>query len=1008
MNDLLSLKGKEVILYEKSDLKKYIIDFLLKQLFSKNNYNVNSIYKNINNNFGKYFNMDKISRQLIQDFHRGIGFTYNNISISFNIEIPKKKIFDFKDILNKNNKISLKILDFVNTTLDFFLNDKNINEYIKNITENKLLMLSTIFVQQFYSNIIDKITFVNEFINQNFESITINYKTDKKKNSNIPTFNYIIEKERIILEINYLLYFMKNNNDENIINIPFKISAELNIDSNEITIKFKSIINNKNDLDMLYLFNSIYFYMEINEQYKDDQFKVEMLEYLKKIYNDNKSYKIIYNLLKNVKSKDDIIIILNIIKNKLNNRSINKIPIKRDETKQSYEKDFLLINFNEEKKSFDDNDCMSMLIKILVEQPSFIIISTQDCNPKGKEHYQHILGEKLKSNKYNILLKNTKDILRMRIYYNTNKVKFNEKEKSRFLSFLSSSKEGGDRGILKKTIIKKINNNISNKLILEENLSKSSDNSKNLNKDIFLVKKYGMKESTDKKYGNGLVFMRLEISKNNSFTKFIFINCNLSLNREYEFENIINDFKLLDYWEKEYNIFFSGSFNFTFNPVLYKNTEISKNQSPYLSKPINFIKEYTTNNSINKKKSSEKFIKSDKLSIFLENKIKNAKNSFQANETSFYLNLLSSIEKLGIHPTYKYIKDESTKQEDFYNNIIDYRNKLNNIDTNEQKSYIIKFLDTPDLLEKIKNDKNLVYEYFNIYIQLKLLEEISSRKVEYKSLNGKIHYNKAIQQNIIKTIINMKNKNFINNKIFNELCKKYNLENEKKEIQVMINFSKELNKQKKSSELQKKMNNYINNFIKNKQSFNKVKNNIEKYIEGKDIFYKLNKNCEKFMKNIIDKGLLLENENNIIRKKRDYLLQQYNKIFNTEDNKIIPYQGNRILYILSNHIITDSFDFEIYLFPDKSSYKLTTLSFKIYDKDNIISNRNSTIAVKSENNKNFFKVTFENNYKKNADTPEKNEETPTILGKNNSSNTNVIPNKIVSNRIKEIEKRKTK
>jgi hypothetical protein len=62
-------------------------------------------------------------------------------------------------------------------------------------------------------------------------------------------------------------------------------------------------------------------------------------------------------------------------------------------------------------------------------------------------------------------------------------------------------------------------------------------------------------------------------------------------------------------------------------------------------------------------------------------------------------------------------------------------------------------------------------------------------------------------------------------KKFNELCKKYNLENEKKEIQVMINFSKELNKQKKSSELQKKMNNYINNFIKNKQSFNKVKNN---------------------------------------------------------------------------------------------------------------------------------------------------------------------------------------
>ena len=119
------------------------------------------------------------------------------------------------------------------------------------------------------------------------------------------------------------------------------------------------------------------------------------------------------------------------------------------------------------------------------------------------------------------------------------------------------------------------------------------------------------------------------------------------------------------------------------------------------------------------------------------------------------------------------------------------------------------------------------------------------------------------------------------------------------------------------------------------------------------------------------------------------------------------------MYILSNHIITDSFDFEVYLFPDKSSYKLTTLSFKIYDKDNIISNRNSTIAVKNENNKNFFKVAFENNYKENIieenkEIPLKNEEIPIILGKNNSSNTKVIPSNIVSTRIKEIEKRKTK
>jgi hypothetical protein len=137
--------------------------------------------------------------------------------------------------------------------------------------------------------------------------------------------------------------------------------------------------------------------------------------------------------------------------------------------------------------------------------------------------------------------------MRMRIYYNTNKVKFNEKEKLGLFSPFRVSQRGGDQppGILKKTIIKKINNNISKNLI-KENLSKSSNNLKNLknlNKDIFLVKKYGIKESKDKKYGNGLVFMRLEISKNNSFTKFIFINCDLSLkDKDDQLQNIINTY----------------------------------------------------------------------------------------------------------------------------------------------------------------------------------------------------------------------------------------------------------------------------------------------------------------------------------------------------------------------------------------------------------------------------------------------------------------------------------
>ena len=808
---------------------------------------------------------------------------------------------------------------------------------------------------------------------------------------------------------------MKNNNAENIINIPFKVIAEFNIKNNEITLKSKGIIN-KNDLDILYMFNSIYFYIEINEKYKDDQFKVEMLKYLKKICNDNKSFKIVYNLLKNVKSKDDIILILNIIKNKLDNKFINKIPIKKDETKKNYQKDFLLINFNEEKRSFDENDCMSMLIKILLEEPSFIIVSTQDCKTSGKGHYQHILGEKLKDNGYDLLVKNTIDTIRMRIYYNTKKVKFNKSEQKYKYRIM----KGGDLIPSRiKQIFKKSNN-------LKENFSNSSNNSKNLEKDIFLVKNYGIKESNDKKYGQGLVFMRLEISRNDSFTKFIFINCNLSSNKEDEFEKIVNDFKLVYYWEKGYNIFFCGSFNFTFKPFLYENTEIikpnyyynesnnekknlkeKKGQIAYNAGPKKFISEYSTNNSINKRKSSEKFIKSDNLAIFLEKIIKNGtfsnKNTFK---TTFYLNLLDSIEKLGIHPTYKYIKNESDKQLHFYNNIIDYTNKLKDTNIDKHNRYIIKFLNIPNLLEKIKDDKNLVYEYFSIFVKLNLFDEVRSIIENTKSKNIKkagIIINEESKnikkEKIINYLINMKEKNFINRKTVNELLiQKYNKNGN---IKSIINFLEGINEQNKN-----KIKKYIDNlqkFINDKESFNKVKIIIEKYIENKDIF-KLNKKCEKFIKNVIDRDLITEDENNdiIIEKKRDNLLEKYNEIFNTEGNKIIPYQNNRILYALGNmikskgniFINTNSFDFEVYLFPDKSSHKLTTLSFKIYEEGNIIS---------KNNNRNLIPEVQKNNYKNNLEKI-----VNPIIGKNISSNTHVIPTEIVSNIIKKIEKKKTK
>ena len=784
-------------------------------------------------------------------------------------------------------------------------------------------------------------------------------------NNNELTFNDITDYG--------LLFDIISNKIKKLFQLEFEYKIKFS--ENKLQIKYKCKWEKKYFIDFMKLLKIYY-----EKTSSDDINNIYFL--LNNKLSDESNEKLcilLIKLINNINDVDNLNKILKYINKNLIDKIYIKIPIKKNETKKNYQKDFLLINFNEDKKSFNDDDASSMLIKILVEQPSFIVVSTQDCKTGGKNHYQHLLGENLKNNGYTILIKNTIDKMRMRIYYNSKKVKFNEKEKARLFSRFVPSQQGGESytGILKKSIIKKTNN-VSNNLI-KENLSKSSNSSKNLNKDIFLVKKYGLKESKDKKYGNGLVFIRLEISKNNSFTKFIFINCDLSLNdKDDQLQNIINDFKLLDYLKKEYNIFFCGNFNI-FEPF------------PNIIKPENFIKDYSTNISINKKKSSKDFIPLDKLSRFLRNK--KDSSITKPNNKIIPTLLLESIDKLGIHPTYKYIKDKSNKQVDFYNDIIHYTNKLKDI-IDKDNRYIIKFLNIPNLLEKIKNDKNLIHKYFKIFIQLELLEKVSS----VIGLNGKKIYSKKIISEIMNKIINAKEKNFINSNTFSKFIEKYNIEDHREYIQSVIKFSEGLNEQIKESKKNKTVENYLKKYINNKDSINKIKNSIEKYIKDKDI-YKLNDECKIFIYDLINKGILIDNEQNdiFIEKKRDDLLKNYKKIFNTENNKIIPYQPSRILYSISkvknnyyNPIIPTSFDFDIYLFPDKSGHKLTTLSFKMYDKDNNIinqnTNRSSITTIKGNNiEKPIVTIDFNipGNYKK-----QKNPNSYTY-GKSSKKNNNI-------------------
>ena len=967
-NDILNKYIDEINIDRtlKSEIKKYIND-------SNNTNNTNNGYNKkrryiqdqLKYNLQKYEDEIKIDT-FVTEYIKSNNEYVKDFSLWVNLEKLKKQVkrdkvgsFQLYDVDRKINNIN-------NINKLNYNNNNKIKIYLS-LTQNFVGLITII--------IIKKLFFFN------FLSGTC---IPKKENNIKITIN------KNIISLNEQKYYLRLNNDhlDNPTLSDFFYNYEINLEKNKILFNFRCVWKN---IFYINFFKLATLYSEKVKKIESKSYSQNLTLLLNSELNNGLRDKLYY-IIKNIVDKIDNQSDLNNLNEKLdyindylldNQKKYNFlkiIPIKKDETKQIYQKDFLLINFNEEKKSFDDNDCMSMLIKILIEEPSFIIVSTQDCKTGGKGHYQHILGEKLKDNGYDLLVKNTIDNMRMRIYYNTKKVKFNKSEQKYKYRIM----QGGDLIPSRiKQIFKKSNN-----LHIKENFSNSSNNSKNknFNKDLFLIKNYGRKESIDKKYGHGLVFMRLEISKNDSFTKFIFINCDLSLNRESELENIVNDFKLVDYWRKGYNIFFCGSFNIE--------------AFPFPIKSKNIIKEYSTNISINKKKSSKQFITIDKLAIFLKNKIQ---TSISNNNIIFQL-LLDSIEKLGIHPTYKYIKDESKKQVDFYNDIIDYTNKLKDTNIDKPNRYIIKFLNIPKLLEKIKDSKKLVYEYFKILIELNLLA------YSYRIVNGRRSYNKNITEKIINYILNMKNKNFINKKTFNEIIKKYNINDKNKYIKSMINFSEELNKQRKPSEQKKIIDDYLKKFINNKDSFEKTKTNIKKILKDKKDIVKLDYECEKFIKKLITNKLLKKDENNniFIEKKRDDLLEKYNEIFNTESNKIIPYQQNRILYAISNDIpvcnsnvkkcyynpiIPNSFDFEVYLFPDKSSHKLTTLSFKIYEEGNIISKKN---------NRTLIPEVQETNYKNNL------EEIDPIVGKNISSNTHVIPTEIVSNIIKKIEKKKKK
>ncbi len=374
------------------------------------------------------------------------------------------------------------------------------------------------------------------------------------------------------------------------------------------------------------------------------------------------------------------------------------------------------------------------------ELPCFIVVCTQESLTKTEyeaTHYQHVLKKELLNLNYKMLIKEGSSInkinknVRTRIYYNNNIVDFIPKKKlnnntfNELLNYTTYQSDILNNNYITPNYItpnnkKNINKYISNH-INSENIN-TKNNLKGLItksfKNRFYITDFGKKKFESSSYNNSIC-MRLEFIEkiNNKYHqhKYIFVNSYLYHNKTDNLkkrinllEDLVREFKLVDFWLKGYNIFLCGNLNFKL--YSFKNTNNPSNPK-FNNLPKKIIKNYINNNiSLFKKNFFEKYKDNDELYKILKllsgnnnnnnnstirntiyssnNKNQNVYTSFS---NSFYDALLNSYELLGLNLTSKYFQNQGDKNYSFYEKRdINNYNKIFDIKLSNKLSFLSK------------------------------------------------------------------------------------------------------------------------------------------------------------------------------------------------------------------------------------------------------------------------------------------------------------------------------
>ena len=744
---LLNKSNNSVLSFNLDDYlwTKVLSEEMLINNITKNKKNIN--YKNLQN---KKYNLDdivdnnKLNKKIITD-HNGRGWKFLFKKSTF--PYISKELDRTKYGSNENEKY---IIDLDNE-LKSLTNDASIIKRIK--------MTSYQVIQGYFSSEIfnyfncQKLTNGNIIVKPYFKPD----KSDKYIIVDIGKYN-----NEIISNIKsyYIIKLININNDDiyDICRIDFNII--INFTKNTIDFKYK--INYMNNLYKNIIIELPKLFFEtFNGNTKNNLLSLifEILFNDNIVKNINKQrifYNYIYKLLKNIKDEKSYnifeetieflyqncnLIENNIIKNKnILNKSLNAtIPITKN-NKDKVHSDFLIVSYNEAAEQFTYNDCLPILFKILNENPSFIIVCTQESktgnfrNIYDAGHYEHVLNNYITKLDYERIKKVDASVIgikdknvRTRIYINKNNVLF-------------------DKSLLKNNMAN-TENTENNNYNPREAIINYNPNENILSKHDYLITDIDTKKSVESGLGTisnktlykGSIFTKLEIKNMNGIEKdykIIVVNSHLYYKksgntglekREKELSDIIKEFDLINYWNQGYNIFFCGDMNFRLNNV-HENYKIN---SEYKS----IISNYLLNESKYKEKSSTKFKTKDELYKFIINHSLYDKMINNTNKKLF-IEQNKKYHNYNIHSLFENIKnndsDENKKlKKELYKDFMKYMSSLT-LDSNTEKkerlfyTYLIDSINTLGI--------HLSSKYFEGQ-SLKNIEFYKNKKIEnYKQI----------------------------------------------------------------------------------------------------------------------------------------------------------------------------------------------------------------------------------------------------------------------------------